>query len=98
MNTVKPLNSRGTTLVRCREVVPSLEVDRLATCTPNLELVNRFYAEGCGLQEAESACFDQTCSAWGKIDKTKARGGHIYTRCTDTHDRDQNLIGPIFGP
>ena len=27
-----------------------------------------------------------------------ARGGHIYTYCTDTHDRDQNLIGGIFGP
>ena len=23
---------------------------------------------------------------------------HIYTRCTDTRNRDQNLIGPIFGP
>ena len=26
------------------------------------------------------------------------RGGHCYTCCTDTHDRDQNLIGLIFGP
>ena len=25
------------------------------------------------------------------------RGGHIYTCCTDTRDRDQNLIGPNFG-
>ena len=30
-----------------------------------------FYAEGCGLQEAESASLDQTRSAWAKIDKTK---------------------------
>ena len=29
------------------------------------------YAEGCGLQEAESASLDQTRSAWAKIDKTK---------------------------
>ena len=27
-----------------------------------------------------------------------ARSGHYYTRCTDTRDRDQNLIGPILGP
>ena len=26
-----------------------------------------------------------------------ARGGHYYTYCTDTRDRDQNLIGPILG-
>ena len=26
------------------------------------------------------------------------RGGHIYTCCIDTRDRDQNLIGAIFGP
>ena len=29
------------------------------------------YAEGCGLQEAESARLDQTHSTWAKIDKTK---------------------------
>ena len=26
-----------------------------------------------------------------------ARGGHSYTHCTDTRDRDQNLIELIFG-
>ena len=30
-----------------------------------------FYAEGCGLQEAESASLNQTRSVWAKIDKTK---------------------------
>ena len=29
---------------------------------------------------------------------SKSRGGHIYTCCTDTRNRDQNLIGAIFGP
>ena len=29
------------------------------------------YAEGCGVQEAESASLDQTCSAWAKVNKTK---------------------------
>ena len=24
------------------------------------------------------------------------RGGHSYVHCTDTRDRDQNLIGPIL--
>ena len=28
---------------------------------------------------------------------SKQRGGHYYTYCTDTRDRDQNLIGPILG-
>ena len=27
-----------------------------------------------------------------------ARGGHQYVHCTDTRNRDQNLIGPILGP
>ena len=26
-----------------------------------------------------------------------SRGGHSYTHCTDTSDRDQNLIELIFG-
>ena len=30
-----------------------------------------FYAEGCGLQVAESASIDQTHSAWAKFNKTK---------------------------
>ena len=38
---------------------------------PILSSLIGFYAEGCGLQEAESASLDQTCSAWAKIDKTK---------------------------
>ena len=27
----------------------------------------------------------------------ESRGGHYYTYCTDTCDRDQNLIRPILG-
>ena len=27
----------------------------------------------------------------------RTRGGHSYTHCTDTRDRDQNLIELIFG-
>ena len=68
---MKPLNSGhtgDTGLLSVVEVVPILEVDWLATHTPNLELVNM---EGCGLQGAESANLNQTCSERAKIDKTK---------------------------
>ena len=64
MDTVKPLNSGHIgcrTLVRCREVIPISEVDKLAT-PPILSSLIGFYAEGCGLQEAESASLDQTLS------------------------------------
>ena len=37
-------------------------------------------------------------SVWVSASGTATRAGHIHTRCTDTRDRDQNLIGPIFGP
>ena len=38
---------------------------------PILSSLISSYAEGCGVQEAESASLDQTCSAWAKVDKTK---------------------------
>ena len=73
-DTVKPLNSGhigSKTLVCCREVVPISEVDYLAT-PPILSLLIGFYAEGCGLQEAESARLDQTRFVWAKIDKQRS--------------------------
>ena len=34
----------------------------------------------------------------GAAQRHLTRGGHKYTRCTDTRDRDQILIEPIIGP
>ena len=79
---MKPLNSGhigGRTLVRCREVVPISEIDWLAT-PPNLELAG-FNAEGCGLQDAESANLDQTRSEREKIDKTKEWTDYQSNKC-----------------
>ena len=38
-----------------------------------------------------------TVCTMGKSCCAVARGGHHYTCCTDTHDRDQNLIAPFLG-
>ena len=50
----------------------------LAGHTSDLELVNRFNTEGCGLQEAESASLDQTCSAGQKSTKKHRSGQAIW--------------------
>ena len=39
------------------------------------------YAEGCGVQEAESASLDQTRSAWAKVDKTKEWTDYLSNKC-----------------
>ena len=49
--------------------------------TPNLELVNKFNAEGCGLQDAESANLDQAYSEQAKIDKTKEWTDSLSNKC-----------------
>ena len=72
MCTVKPLNNGhigGRALIHCREVVPISKVD-IAGHTPMFKLIN---TKRCGLQEAEAANLDQTCSERAKnlMDKTE---------------------------
>ena len=56
------------TLVRCREVVPILEVDWLAT-SPGYKTLN------------QQISGDQKCSEWAKIDKTKEWTDYLSNKC-----------------
>ena len=83
LSTVKPLNGGhigDRTLVRCREVVPTSEVDLLATPPIEGSLIG-FNTEGCGLQDAESANLDQTRSERAKINKTKEWTDYLSNQC-----------------
>ena len=52
-----------------------------------------FIASGDSQQRGECA----TRVEEGYHENHISRGGHSYMHCTDTRDRDQNLIGPILG-
>ena len=45
-----------------------------------------FYAEGCGIQEAESASLNKIRATWAKIDKTKEWTDYLSNKCQDSYD------------
>ena len=45
-----------------------------------------FYAEGCGVQEVESASLNQIRATWAKIDKTKEWTDYLSNKCQDSYD------------